>query len=83
MGTVHVIPVAVHVRDATTRQEAFEFVERMLEMGDDQQVVVTFPNDKPDGEWWLRWVQGRPPEALDNQFSYDPDSGAIYREDQG
>lgn len=77
---VHVIPVAIHVPGATTRQEAFEFVKRMLEQ-DDDSVVVKFPNDEPDGEWHLQWSAGLPPEALSEAIGFDPTTGSLYPEE--
>lgn len=81
MSTVHVIPVALHCRGFATRQDAVEFVERMLEM-DDQQILVALPNDRPDHDWYLAWVAGTPPEAIDEQFSYDRQAGTIYDHEQ-
>ena len=73
---IHVIPVAFHVR-AEHRQEALEFVQHMLEGSDDEDLVVTYPNDVPDGEWHFRWVPGQPPEVVSERFTYDPDNPGL------
>jgi hypothetical protein len=87
--SVHVIPVAFHCAGFDTRQDALEYVQRMLEEDpvhtneppDPHQVVAKFTNDDPDGEWWLRWAPGRPTEPLDEAFSYDPSTQSIHEEE--
>jgi hypothetical protein len=77
---IHVIPLVVYVRDAATRQEAFERVKAAVKPNaavsertgrgffPNEPMSVEFPNDEPDGAWHLGWLPGPPPNDLDGMI---------------
>jgi hypothetical protein len=83
---VHGIPVVIWVKGFHREQALAAALNYMGDTSRPSPAVVghTFPNDHDhDGAWHLKWERGDPPQPIDADFEYDPNTDTVRKIDNG